>query len=178
LLDPIRHQLTLLLTAYGYNLYDNKNRLRADDLLVREKAAEALVEGANALRTLRGEYRRAFIPEPTRENPEPPRDKMEALRRLERLQTRLTDLATQIRSMPVPTQDRVWERFRREQTLLSQLIRHDYDLIAPAYALRDRLRALVAADWTDPVAAEVGGQADGIERAVRDRTEFLRVPGW
>jgi nucleoside-diphosphate-sugar epimerase len=36
----------------------------------------------------------------------------------------LADMEVAIRSMPIPTQDKVWERFRREQTLLSAAQRH------------------------------------------------------
>ena len=70
--DAVRHQLQLLMTGYGYNLYEDKNRTRADDLLVRGQAAAALSEAANALRALRTEYHRRFIPPLTRESPEPP----------------------------------------------------------------------------------------------------------
>lgn len=177
MLDPIRHQLTLLLTAYGYNLYENKNRLRADDLLVREKAAEALTEAANAFRSLRTDYRRRFLPPATRENPNPPPERLEQLRSMDALQTRLGDLATRIRSMPVPTQDRVWEHFRREKTLLSDLVRHDYNLIAPSCELRDEVQTFTADGWDEATATTVQRACDGIERSVRARDEFLRIPG-
>lgn len=178
MLDPIRHQLTNLLTAYGYNLYEGKNRARADDLLVREKAAEALNEAANSLRTLRTDYRRRFIPPATRENPDPPPERLTQLREMELLQTRLSDLSVQIRSMPVPTQDRVWERFRREQTLLNDLLRHDYNLIAPSSQLRDRIRELGPADWSESTGTELADEAARIERNTRARAELLRLPGW
>ncbi len=178
MLDPIRHQLTNLLTGYGYNLYEAKNRARADDLLVREKAAEQLADAASALRTLRSAFQKQFIPPLSRDNPEPPADRLEQLRRLARLQTRLEDLATRIRSMAVPTQDRTWERFRNEKTLLHQLLLHDYNLVAPGRQLGERAHSLTAADWTDDTAASLEGEADQIERAIRARTEFLQVPGW
>jgi hypothetical protein len=37
--DPVIQQLQLLLTGYGYNFYNSVNQARADDLLVRERAA-------------------------------------------------------------------------------------------------------------------------------------------
>lgn len=178
MLDPIRHQLSLVLTGYGYNLYEGKNRARADDLLVREKAAEALTEAANALRTLRTEFRRRFIPPMTRENPDPPADRLRQLREMETIQTSLSDLAVQIRSMAVPTQDRVWERFRREQTLLNDLLRFDYNLIGPGMELRDRVRTLAPADWSDSTEPELTGTIARIEQSVRARAELLRLPGW
>ena len=174
---PIRRQLTLLLGAYGYNLYDNKNRARTDDLLVREKAASALAEAAGALGALRTAYRRRFIPPPTRENPEPPRDRLDSLGAMAAIQERASVLETRIRSMPVPTQDRVWERFRREQTLLNELLTHDLGLIAPCQEARDQAQSLAPDTWSDETAASLYRTLDDIERSARARAEFLQVPG-
>lgn len=173
--DAVRHQLQLLLTGYGYNLYEDKNRTRADDLLVRGQAAGALSEAANALRNLRTEYHRRFVPPLTRENPDPPRERLDQLAEMARLGQRLSDVEVAIRSMPVPTQDRVWERFRREQTLLSELLLQDYNLIAPCYAVRDQALALTADTWTAESAAEVARQTGQIESAVRARSGFLSL---
>jgi hypothetical protein len=173
---PIRQQLRLLLSAYGYNLYDKKNRARADDLLVREKAAAALAAAAGTLGTLRTEYRRRFIPPPTRDNPEPPRERLESLRELAAVQERLASLEARIRSTPVPTQDHAWERFRREQTLLDELLTHDYNLIAPSQELRDRVRALTPDTWDAAAAGELRRMADGIEQALHARAELLSAP--
>jgi hypothetical protein len=175
--NPVREQLANLLGAYGYNLYDQKNRLRADDLLVREKAAEQLGEAANALRSLRTAYHRRFVPPPTRENPSPPPEHLARLREIAGLQERLGDLETGIRGMAVPTQDRVWERVRGEQLLLSQLLVHDYNLVAPSHELRERVRTLMPGDWSDEVAADLEKLSNQIERAIRARAELLRMPG-
>ena len=45
----LAQQLDLLLTGYGYNLYNDANRARADDLLVRQRAGGLLGEAANQL---------------------------------------------------------------------------------------------------------------------------------
>jgi hypothetical protein len=177
-LDPARHLLTNLLTGYGYNLYEGKNRTRADDLLVREKAAERVAEAATAIRSLRTAYHRRFIPPPSRENPDPPADRMAHLRAMARLQERCSDLETRIRSMSVPSQDRVWEHLRSEKALLNQLLLHDYNLIAPCHELREKVLALTPADWTDDVESNVDQLADQIERSIRARAEFLQTPGW
>jgi hypothetical protein len=171
--DAFRKQLILLLGAYGYNLYDDKNRARADDLLVRSQAAAALGEAANALRELRTEYRRRYVPPPTREQPDPPRDRLDQLGAMARLQDRLSDLETGIRSMAVPTQDRVWERFRREATLLEELLLYDYNLIAPCQEVRDQVLALTADMWRPEAASGLQQSANQIERAMRGRAVFL-----
>ena len=177
MIDPVKHTLTNLLTGYGYNLYDKKNRARADDLLVREKASEMLAEGAGALQTLRGAFQRRFIPPLTRDNPTPPADRMAQVRDIAGLHERLADLEERIRGMAVPTQDRVWEHFRNEKQLLNQLLQVDYNLISPCQELREAVQALTPADWNDATSANLQGMADHIEKSIRERTEFLRAPG-
>lgn len=175
-MPPVVDQLRALMGAYGYNLYDRKNRARADDLLVREKAAEGLAEAATALRSLRTAYHRRFVPPPTRENPSPPPEHLAALQEMARLQERLADLETRVRSMPVPTQDQVWERFRREGPLLNQLLLADYNLIAPSQELRQQAAALTPPEWS-AAAPDLESQIDRVEKAVHDRAGLLRLPG-
>ncbi len=175
--ESVRHSLSLLLNAYGYNLYDQKNRARADDLLVREKTAGALAEAANALGALRIAYRRRFIPPPTREQPEPPPEHLARLQEIAELQQRLADLETRIRSASAPTQDAVWERFRREQTLLNQLLLADYNLIEPAGELRDQILALTPTAWNDETATALVNAIGQIEVTFRQRAALLQLPG-
>jgi hypothetical protein len=136
-----------------------------------------LAEAAGALAALRTAYRRRFVPPPTREQPEPPRDRLEALRALASLQERLLALETRVRSQPAPAQDSVWERFRREQILLDELLAHDYNLIAPSQALRDRARELTPEGWSEEAAAGLRQGADEVERALHARAELLQMPG-
>lgn len=175
--SSIRHSLSLLLNAYGYNLYDKKNRARADDLLVREKTADSLAEAANALGALRTGYRRRFIPPPTREQPEPAPEHLTRLQDLAGLQQRFSDLETRVRSAPAPTQDAVWERFRREQTLLNQLLLADYNLIGPASDLCDRILALAPTDWNDETAVSLANAVRQLEATFRQRAALLQLPG-
>lgn len=175
--NPLSQQLHLLLGAYGYNLYDNRNRMRADDLLVRERAAGALAEAANALRALRSAYHARFIPMPTREQPDPPAERMAQLAAMTRLQERLSDLETLIRSMPVPTQDRVWERFRQETTLLNELLLHDYHLITPCQALAQQALMLTPDSWGPETEGSLQQAASQAESAIRARAMFLSAPG-
>ncbi|HEX6799834.1 MAG TPA: hypothetical protein VF116_19140 [Ktedonobacterales bacterium] len=172
---PVRQQLTNLLGAYGYNLYDDKNRMRADDLLVRGQAAAALGEATNALRDLRAAYRRQFIPPPSREQPYPPADRMAQLDAMARLQERAADLETRIRNMAVPPTDRVWARFRDEARLLGDLLLHDYALIAPAMALRDQALALTPDAWSPAAASALNQEAAQLEAGIRARQTFLQA---
>ena len=174
--DPARALLTNLLTGFGYNLYDKKNRARADDLLVREKAADQIADAANAIRSLRTAYVRRFIPTATRENPDPPPERAAQVRVLKGIQEQLGDLDTRIRSMAVPTQDRVWEHFRSELPLLNQLLQFDYKLISSCQLVSDQATALTPASWDDDSADQLTRAIDVVEKAVRGRREFLTVP--
>src|SRR5579883_3400944 len=113
--DPIIQQLQLLLTGYGYNFYSSTNQARTDDLLVRERASYYLAQVVDLLANLRGAYQRRFIPPLTRANPDPPQEALAQVRELEEVQQELANIETYIRGMSVPTQDRIWWRFRQEQ---------------------------------------------------------------
>jgi len=175
--DAIRRQLDLLMNAYGYNLYEKKNRARADDLIVRETAAGALGTAANSLRTLRTEYRRKFIPPLTRDNPDPPRARLDELAEITRLQERVADLEMRIRSMPVPVQDRAWEKFRQEHQTLNDLLLRDYNLIMPCQNLREQLRVVKVDAWSDDTIANAAELIDQIDEAIRSRADFLQISG-
>jgi len=175
--DAVRRQLDLLMNAYGYNLYEKKNRARADDLIVRETAAGALGTAANSLRTLRTEYRRKFIPPLTRDNPDPPRARLDELAEITRLQERVADLETRIRSMPVPVQDRAWEKFRQEHQTLNDLLLRDYNLIMPCQNLREQLRVVRVDAWSADTIANASELIDQIDEAIRSRADFLQISG-
>ncbi len=138
--DPLVQQLQLLLTGYGYNFYSATNQARSDDLLVRERASYFLAQAVTQIATLRGDFQRRFVPPLTRENPFPPAEAMAHLRNLEETQQTISHLESHIRGMSVPAQDRIWARFRQEQTLLYQLLNFDLRLVRES----EQLAALVA----------------------------------
>jgi hypothetical protein len=115
------------------------------------------------------------VPPRTREQPDPPRDWLDQLGEMARLQDHLSDLEIGILSIVVPTEDRVWERFRQEATLLDELLLHDNGLNAPCRELRDQAKALTADAWSPEVAARLRQSADQLERAMRARALFLNA---
>src|SRR5256884_8365534 len=127
--DPIVQQLQLLLTGYGYNFYNQANQARADDLLVRERASYYLAQAVATLARLRGDYHTRFIPPLTRANPDPPQEAMAQIREMEAVQQEISNVEGHIRGMSVPSQDRIWWRFRQEKTLLRQLLNFDLALV-------------------------------------------------
>lgn len=176
--DPLTRQLQLALTGYGYNFYSAKNQARADDLLVRQKASGSLEDAGQALIRLEAEYRRRFIPPSTHEQPFPPAEAMEKWREIGQLKERIVLLASRIRGMPVPTQDRTWERFRGELPLLHQLLNFDLWLVNLTEGVFQQVSSLTAAGWNEGSSTTDFDQSlQGLDNLIRDRQRFLLQMG-
>ena len=171
--DPVVQQLQLLLTGYGYNFYSATNQARSDDLLVRERASYFLAQAANALTTLRGDFHRRFIPPLTRENPFPPQETMAQLRDMEELKQSISRLEAHIRGMSVPTQDRIWWRFRQEQTLLGQLLNFDLRLVRESEHLYQFVTQTTPESEQSYGPGPLRPQIQQISQIASDRERFL-----
>jgi hypothetical protein len=175
--NPFVQQLDLLMSGYGYNFYDHKNQARADDLLVRQRATKSLNEGAEAIARLEGEYQRRYIPPATRENPYPSPETLNKLQDLSRLRERFRELGARILGMPVPTQDKVWWRFRDEAALLNQLIQFDYQMVQQTEQLYQQASSLTPDLWQHGgEAVSLAGALQHLEMLIRDRQNFLQRP--
>lgn len=173
--DPgqVQRQLDLLLSAYGYNLYNDANRARADDLLVREKASALLGQASTRLKVIAADYSHRFIPGATRDQPFPPAERMAAMRELGRLQDSIGALSSRIRGMSVPGSDKTWAPFRKEEKLLHQLLHFDYSLIRGAEEVAQYVDLIDAGDWTDVQAAELRALLHALEQAAQERESLL-----
>ncbi|HEY0754235.1 MAG TPA: hypothetical protein VGD98_09755 [Ktedonobacteraceae bacterium] len=174
--DPLVQQLQLLLTGYGYNFYNTTNQARSDDLLVRERASYFLGQAIVLLSGLRGEYQRRFIPPLTRENPFPPQEAMATLREMEEMQQTISNLESHIRGMAVPTQDRIWWRFRQEQPLLAQLLSFDLRLVRGSEQLHQFMTQLTADGWNPYSSGTLHSQLQQLTRVAQERERFLLLP--
>ncbi len=174
--NPVVQQLHLLLVGYGYNFYDKRNMARADDLLVRQKACGALGSATQTLAALRSDYQRRYVPPSTRENPYPPAEAMARLRGIGALSDRVGRLEERIRGMPVPTQDRVWWRFREEAPLLKRLLEFDLALVQQTQELEQQVSGLTANRWDDEdIAGNLEPLLQHLERTIHERQQFLRT---
>ncbi len=174
--NPVMRQLQLLLVGYGYNFYDKRNMARADDLLVRQKACGALGSAPQTLAALQSNYQRRYVPPSTRENPYPPAETMARLRGIGELSERVCRLEERIRGMPVPTQDRVWWRFREELPLLNRLLEFDLALVQQTQELEQQVSGLTANRWDDEdIAATLESLLQRLERTIRERQQFLQT---
>lgn len=174
--DPLVQQLQLLLTGYGYNFYNTTNQARSDDMLVRERASYYLGQAVTLLSSLRGEYQRRFVPPLTRENPFPSQEAMAQLNTMDEIQQAISGLETQIRGMPVPTQDRIWWRFRQEQTLLTQLLNFDLRLVRDSEQLHQSVAQLTPEGWNMYSVATIRAHLQQLTQVANERARFLLIP--
>jgi hypothetical protein len=171
--DPVVQQLQLLLAGYGYNFYNAKNQARADDLLVRERASYHLAQAADMLTNLRGAYQRRYIPPLTRANPDPPQEALAQLREMEDVQQAISNVESHIRGMSVPAQDRIWWRFRQEQSLLMQLLNFDLALVHGSEQVYHYVTHLTPEIWNNQANASLRQLIQQVIQIGRDRERFL-----
>lgn len=125
-----------LFHGWGYNFYRAENQLRADDQLVRSKAAWLLGLAAASLVTAENEYRREFLPPPSRAKPFPDEAAITTAQRLERMGRDICALEASLQQQPVPANDRMTQRYRLEVPTLQTLINYDQLLIGQCELLR------------------------------------------
>jgi hypothetical protein len=171
--DPVVQQLQLLLSGYGYNFYNVANQVRADDLLVRQRAGYFLSQTVDLLARLRGDYQRRFIPPLTRANPDPPQEALAQAREIEAVQQELSSAETLLRGMPVPAQDRIWWRFREEQTLLEQLFSFDLELVRASEQIYQYVAQLTAENWNAQGSATLRQYIHRLTQVAQQRQQFL-----
>jgi hypothetical protein len=132
--DTVADRLRSLLAS---DVYSAKGRLRADDLLVRERVCRGLSDATTRLRELASQWRADRVPPSTRENPFPPAEAMAPLRQAERLGRDIDDVATAVRGLPLLPEDKVWDRVRRGG--LDELLQFDWTLVGEADELAGML---------------------------------------
>lgn len=176
-LSPVMQRLQVLLSGGGYNFYGKANLARADDLLVRQRAGSSLTEAAHRLRTLETEYRHAFLPPVTRDQPFPPAEVMEKLRGVTRLAERLRGLESDIRGMAVPAQDKFWWRLRQEVSLLNALITFDDALVQASLEIEQAVAGWTIERWQlEDLALSLAPQIQTLTDLTRDRQKLMMQP--
>jgi hypothetical protein len=169
LADPLADRLRGLL---GSDVYSAKGRLRADDLLVRERACSSLGDAAAQVKKLSSLWRAERVPPSTREHPFPPAAVMEPLRRAERLARAIEDAATDIRGLPLLSGDKVWDRVRGGIGL-SELLQFDWTLVAEADAVAGALASAAELAALDAAAADEHLAA--LKGVIADRRRFVQI---
>ncbi len=133
---PLGRLAINLFHGYGYNFYRIENQLRADDQRVRSLACAALGQARAAIDRAESDYRRQHIPPLTRANPVPDPAAVAGAQALERLARAIGAVEGQVRSQPVPENDRMTQRYRQEAATLEALADSDTLLVGQAELLR------------------------------------------
>jgi hypothetical protein len=142
--DGLADRLRSLLAS---DVYTEKGRLRADDLLVRERVGHGLAAACARIRELASAWRAERVPPSTREQPFPPAEVMEPVRRAERLVRAIEDASASVRGLPLLNQDKVWERVRSAG--LDELLQFDWTLVGEADALAADVQRVTVLDELD-----------------------------
>ena len=161
-----------LFYGWGYNFYRVENQLRADDLLVRHQVAAILGDARVALGKAERAHWEARLPPLSREQPRPDPTALGELRVLEALAAEVGALASRIRSLPVPENDRISQRHRQEADTLAKLLQADMALVGHAELLGTSVREQ-SGSWIVQNADELRKHIGVIETALRDRQSIL-----
>lgn len=135
----LRQIATNLFYGWGYNFYRQENQLRADDQLIRTKATWLLGMAMTSVCAAETEYRREFLPPPSRAKPFPDAGAVASAQNLERLARDIGALEALIQQQPVPENDRMTQRYRLEAPTLKNLIGFDEQLVGQCELLRSML---------------------------------------
>ena len=136
---PLSQIAVNLFYGWGYNFYRQENQLRADDQLIRAQVGTLLQQARAAVESAESDYRRQFIPPPSRAQPRPDSQAVANAQTLEKLSHDIGALDGQIRALPVPENDRMTQRYRNEAETLAKLAQIDQQLTGQAELLRQML---------------------------------------
>lgn len=161
-----------LFNGWGYNFYKVENQLRADDQMVRAKAAWLLGEAATAVCSAESDYRREFLPLPTRAKPSADAEAMASAQKLERLHREISGLEQFIHQLPAPANDRMTQRYRLEAPTLANLIRCDTLLVGQCDLMRKSVNGVTAQDILKSLPGLESGIA-AIRATLHDREAIL-----
>jgi hypothetical protein len=171
----VRQIATNLFYGWGYNFYRLENQLRADDQLVRSKAAWLLGIAMSSVDAAEAEYRREFLPAPSRAKPFPDAAAAASAQRLERLARGIGALEATIQQQPVPENDRMTQRYRQEAPTLAALIEHDEQLVGQCEMLRSMVSGQKGAGILEKMPVLESG-LDAIRVTLQKREAVLHNP--
>jgi len=137
--NPLEQVAINLFHGWGYNFYRKENQLRADDQLIRAKVGLLLGSARKSVEKAESDYRREHLPPLTREQPRHDSAAIAGAQTLERLAHGIGDLQGLMTSQPVPENDRMTQRYRKEAETLQRLVTGDHRLVGQAELLRSML---------------------------------------
>lgn len=168
----LRQIATNLFYGWGYNFYRKENQLRADDQLVRSKAAWLLGTAMASVSAAETEYRREFLPPPSRAKPFPDMEAVATAQKLERLAREISALELFIHQQPVPENDRMTQRYRKEAETLKTLTSFDEQLVGQCQLLRTMVEGQNGAAIAGSV-LDLEAGLEAIRKTLHDREGVL-----
>ncbi|HUA97762.1 MAG TPA: hypothetical protein VMA34_05495 [Terracidiphilus sp.] len=164
-----------LFYGWGYNFYRAENQLRADDQLVRSKASSLLGEAMASVGDAELDYRRRFLPPPTRIKPFPDAEAVANAQKLERLGRDIGALEAVLQHQPVPANDRMTQRYRQEAPTLEKLIEFDERLVGQCELLRSTVSGRDGT-WILENTRQLESGLEAIQETLRRREAVLLDP--
>ncbi len=171
--DAIEQLAINVFYGMGYNFYRLENQLRADDQMVRSRVCTSLNTARDRLEQAQSLYRKQFLPPPSRARPTPDPQALEAARTLESLSGAVGRLEGAIRTLPVPANDRMTQRYRDEAQTLDLLGQCDTLLVGQAEALRLTLEGKDHV-WILANVAPIRDSLDAMTIRVQERQRLLQ----
>jgi hypothetical protein len=169
---PLRRVATNLFYGWGYNFYRLENQWRADDQLVRAKAAGLLGQAHAALDLAEQDFRREKLPPPSRAHPFPDAGAVADCQKLERLGAEIGALVARLHALPAPENDRMTQRYRSEAETLIKLGAIDAQLVGQCELMRSSLDGQPGA-WVLENLATLQRGLVAIAETVRERQAVL-----
>jgi hypothetical protein len=166
--EPLANRLRGLLSA---DVYTEKGRLRSDDLLVRQRVVRGLGEASTQLKKLISDWRTDRVPPSTREQPFPPAEVMEPIRRAERILRSIEDTSTTVNGLPVLSADRVWDRVRKVG--LDELLQFDWTLVGESDALATAAGSWYSLDEVD--IPDIEARIKRLRDVIGERRRYLEI---
>lgn len=161
----------MLESVLGSEVYTDKGRMRADDQLVRARVTHSLSGATASVRALISNWRADRVPPSTREQPFPPAEVMEPIRRAERLIRSIDDVAGVVKGLPVLNQDKVWDQLRRVGP--HDLLQFDWSLVGESDGIARDLAEVAELDQIDVPACEL--RVRRIKDIIGERQRFLEI---
>ncbi|HEX4141065.1 MAG TPA: hypothetical protein VHY09_12000 [Candidatus Methylacidiphilales bacterium] len=137
-LDAITRIAIKLLHSWGYN-YRLENQLRADAEMIRAKVGLLLGTARKSVERAEADYRREFLPPPSREKPRHDPASVAGAQTLERLSKAIGSVSAVINAQPLPEEGRASKRRRPEAPTLQHLIDSDQMLVGQTDLLRSMI---------------------------------------
>jgi hypothetical protein len=164
-----------LFHGWGYNFYRTENQLRADDQLVRSKAGSLLGYAVASVSDAESAYRCEHLPTPTRAKPFPDAEAIAGAQRLERLGRDISGVEQILQEQPVPGNDRMTQRYRKEAETLIKLLEQDERLIGQCELLRQMVSGVDGAALLNK-AAQIESGLVAIRETLQRRQAVLLGP--